>query len=157
MYVSKTKQNGPTLSYYNCLRNSVFATLFYNKEDLRFNFHFICCIWLDRETFFFFSGHIDHMQHSTVLQFMAKLVWGKKPSSRIYFLVRTAAAVDVLCDVAAGGRACLCFGSKEEVARRKKGGDVTGVLKLLGFFGGSRTPPCWSVPGSLWKYNNGGV
>lgn len=30
-----------------------------------------------------------------------------------------------------GGRACLCFGSKEEVARRKKGGDVTGLLKLF--------------------------
>ena len=28
-----------------------------------------------------------------------------------------------------GGSACLCFGCKEEVARRKKGGDVTGLLK----------------------------
>lgn len=33
-----------------------------------------------------------------------------------------------------GGRACLCFGSKEEVARRKKGGDVTGLLKLFSWF-----------------------
>ncbi|CAG5891799.1 unnamed protein product [Menidia menidia] len=36
------------------------------------------------------------------------------------------------CDVAPGNRkCCLCFGSKGEVARRKEGGDVTGLLKLF--------------------------
>lgn len=60
----------------------------------------------------------------------------------------------VLCDVARGAEELVCVLVLTGVARRKKGGDVTGLLKLFSWFPNTNHH---SVPGSVCKYCISGI